>query len=67
MGLDDAIAPSLDRYAPLALAFGTDTARRTRLAAAIRARSAVLYEDEMPVRALEAFILSATLARPGEP
>lgn len=60
LGIEECVVPDLDRYADVALALGRDGARRTLLRNRIKAASPILYEDEMVVRAFEAFLWSVT-------
>ncbi len=69
MGIDDApIAPTIEDYAPLALALGRDAKRRHELREALKAAAKrELFEDDGAVRELEAFFEAAVAAaRRGE-
>lgn len=59
MGVFDCVAERLEDYAPLALAVGANPARRQALRQRLAQRSVVLYENDMTVRAMEAFFASA--------
>jgi len=63
MGIDDAVASSAADYARIAVALGTDRARRDALRERINERSAVLYEDENVVRELERVLKQAAELR----
>jgi predicted O-linked N-acetylglucosamine transferase (SPINDLY family) len=56
MRVEECVAPTLDSYADQALRLGRAPAERQRLRKLIGERSAILFEDELPVRALEAFL-----------
>ncbi|PKU25999.1 hypothetical protein [Telmatospirillum siberiense] len=56
LGIEDCIARDLDHYVEIALAIGRDRQRRDELSRRIAAASHVLYEDEMALRAFEAFL-----------
>lgn len=58
LGLDACIARDLDHYGDIALALGRNRSRREDLRRRIAAASPVLYEDEMTLRAFEAFLWS---------
>jgi protein O-GlcNAc transferase len=69
MGVEDApIAPTIEDYAPLALALGRDAERRHKLRETLKeAAKRELFEDEGAVRELEAFFEAAVAsARRGE-
>ncbi|MDR3438544.1 hypothetical protein [Telmatospirillum sp.] len=63
MGVTDCIATDIDSYVEIAIALGRDKAKRDALRQSIRERSRTLYEDDMVVRAFEAFAISTTLSR----
>jgi len=56
MGLEDTLAGSLDRYVEIATRLGLDPAWRAAVTEKTRARGAVIYDDETPIRDLEAFL-----------
>ena len=56
MGINDGIAASLDDYVEQAIALGLDPEKRNRLRRQINERSSVLFENDITVRALEAFL-----------
>ncbi len=60
MGLEETLAGSLDRYVEIAVRLGRDAAWRAAVTEKTRARSAVIYDDETPIRDLEAFLLRVT-------
>jgi predicted O-linked N-acetylglucosamine transferase (SPINDLY family) len=58
MGLTDLVATDLDDYARIAIDLGRRPDKRTLLRQAIALRSATLYQDDLVVRAFEAFAYS---------
>jgi predicted O-linked N-acetylglucosamine transferase (SPINDLY family) len=58
IGIMDCVAADLDAYVDLAISLGKDRKKRDALRQRIIENSAVLYEDEMAVRAFEAFLWS---------
>ncbi len=58
IGIMDCVAPDLESYVDIALMLGRDRQRRTDLRRRIAEASPVLYEDDMAVRAFEAFLWS---------
>lgn len=59
MGLSDCVARDPDNYVEIAVALGRDPAARAALRDKIRTRSACLFEDDLVVRAFEAFAAAA--------
>ena len=59
MGEMSLVAADEDEYVRLALALGTDGDARQAARRSILASNAVLYDDEAPVRELEAFLIQA--------
>jgi predicted O-linked N-acetylglucosamine transferase (SPINDLY family) len=66
MGLDDTLAGSLDQDVEIATHLGLDEAWRPTMTEKMRARSAVIYDDEAPIRDLEAFLSRVTNPAPGD-
>jgi protein O-GlcNAc transferase len=64
MGLADCIARDAEDYAEIAVRLGTDPIERARISAAIRERSAVLYDDPAGADAIAEFL--GNLPRAGE-
>lgn len=62
LGLDPFITHSLEEFVDKATLLGGDPGLRRRARAHIAAHKALLYRDEAPVRALEAFLIRATEA-----
>jgi len=63
LGITEApVASTLDSYAPLAVAYATDRARREALKRQLVERAAAAYRDELAVRELETFIEHAVAA-----
>jgi predicted O-linked N-acetylglucosamine transferase (SPINDLY family) len=58
IGIMDCIAADLDAYVDIAVTLGRDRQRRNDLGGRIAEASRVLYEDDMAVRAFEAFLWS---------
>lgn len=58
IGIMDCVAADLDAYVDIALTLGRDRQKRDDLRRRIMEASHVLYEDEMAVRAFEAFVWS---------
>jgi predicted O-linked N-acetylglucosamine transferase (SPINDLY family) len=56
MGVTETIAGSADDTVEIAVRLGRDPAWRARLAAEVRERSRLAFDDETPIRALEAFL-----------
>jgi predicted O-linked N-acetylglucosamine transferase (SPINDLY family) len=56
IGLDELVAPSDAAYVELAVALANDGDRRRQLRERLRSARQRLFEDDAPVRALEAFI-----------
>jgi predicted O-linked N-acetylglucosamine transferase (SPINDLY family) len=56
MGIADAVARDHDHYIELAIHLGTDANARSELRARIRTASAILYDNEDGVRAIENLI-----------
>jgi predicted O-linked N-acetylglucosamine transferase (SPINDLY family) len=56
MGIADAVARDHDHYIELARRFGADPLARSLLRARIRAASAILYDNEDGVRAMESLV-----------
>jgi predicted O-linked N-acetylglucosamine transferase (SPINDLY family) len=59
IGLDELVAPSDAAYVELAVALANDGDRRRQLRERLRSARQRLFEDDAPVRALEAFIARA--------
>jgi predicted O-linked N-acetylglucosamine transferase (SPINDLY family) len=59
MGLQELVAATEDDYVGLAVKLAQDTAYRDQIRARIGASRAGLYEDLVPIRALEAFLTGA--------
>jgi predicted O-linked N-acetylglucosamine transferase (SPINDLY family) len=59
MGLDELVVSSREAYVELALRVGSDPQYRDTLRHALARRSALIFDQEAPIRALEAFLLSA--------
>jgi protein O-GlcNAc transferase len=59
IGLRELIASSADEYAQIAITLGRDAAYRQRLRRQIEAQRRILYDDEAPIRAMEAFLSDA--------
>jgi predicted O-linked N-acetylglucosamine transferase (SPINDLY family) len=62
MGIDDGVARDEADYIDLAVALGTDPARRARVRERIHAASPVLYENRRVIREFERFFTEATAA-----
>jgi predicted O-linked N-acetylglucosamine transferase (SPINDLY family) len=62
LGLDELIAADVDDYVRIASRLCQDLTWRVRLAADIRERSGVLFDDPAPIDALEAFYREAASA-----
>jgi protein O-GlcNAc transferase len=63
LGIEDApVAAELDEYAPLAVAIGTDQARRSRLNRQLLSKAGTLYADRLALRELESFLQAAVAA-----
>jgi predicted O-linked N-acetylglucosamine transferase (SPINDLY family) len=58
IGIMDCVATDLDAYVDLAVTLGRDRQKRDRLRQRIAENSAILYKDDMAVRAFEAFLWS---------
>jgi protein O-GlcNAc transferase len=56
IGLDELVAPSDAAYVELAVALANDAGRRQKLRERLRGARGRLFEDDAPVRALEAFL-----------
>jgi predicted O-linked N-acetylglucosamine transferase (SPINDLY family) len=63
IGLDELVATSDAAYVDLAVALANDAPRRQRLRQRLRAARDRLFEDDAPIRALEAFLEQAAGAR----
>ena len=63
IGLDELVATSDAAYVDLAVALANDAPRRQRLRERLRAARERLFEDDAPIRALEAFLERAVGAR----
>lgn len=61
MDLPDCVAEDAGDYVRIALALGADPARRATVAAAIRERSPVVFDDRRVVHALTRFLLEVPL------
>ncbi len=59
MGLEELVVPTNEAYVELAIRVARDSAYRTGLRATIAERSARLFDQEAPLRALEDFLLSS--------
>jgi predicted O-linked N-acetylglucosamine transferase (SPINDLY family) len=59
IGLDELVATSDSAYVELAVALANDAGRRQDLRARLRSARERLFEDDAPVRALEAFLARA--------
>jgi predicted O-linked N-acetylglucosamine transferase (SPINDLY family) len=59
MELDELVAASANDYVDIASRIGRDAAYRRELRERIAGRRAILFNDEAPVRALEAFLAEA--------
>lgn len=60
MGCTETVAASEDGYVEIAVRLGRDDDWRAAVAARMRERRSRIYDDETPIRALEAFFLRAT-------
>ena len=65
IGLDELVAGSDEGYVELAVALASDAPRRQALRERIRTAREKLFEDDAPVRALEAFLERAVAAAAG--
>ena len=63
IGLDELVAPSDAAYVELAVALANDPRRRQELRERLRGARERLFEDDAPVRALEAFLVRAVDAK----
>ncbi|MBI3513239.1 MAG: tetratricopeptide repeat protein [Proteobacteria bacterium] len=59
MGLDDCVARDVADYVAIALRLGTDPVWRAEVSRRIQAASAVLYENDDTVQAIEDFLVAA--------
>jgi predicted O-linked N-acetylglucosamine transferase (SPINDLY family) len=59
IGLDELVATSDSAYVELAVALANDAGRRRDLRERLRSARERLFEDDAPVRALEAFLARA--------
>ncbi len=59
-GLTETVAGSGDDYVEIATRLGADEAWRAQCRAAVRAKAPRAFDDEAPIRALEAFFLRVT-------
>jgi predicted O-linked N-acetylglucosamine transferase (SPINDLY family) len=59
MGLEELVAPTEEAYVEIALRLGQDAPFGERMRAAVRERSAGLFDQEAPVRALEDVLLAS--------
>jgi predicted O-linked N-acetylglucosamine transferase (SPINDLY family) len=63
LGIIDApVASALDAYVPLAVAYATDRDRREALKQQLMERAPAIYQDDLAVRELEAFLEQAVAA-----
>lgn len=63
IGIMDCVASDLDAYVEIAVALGRDRQKRDDLRRRIREASRILYEDDMALRAFEAFLWSTATDR----
>jgi predicted O-linked N-acetylglucosamine transferase (SPINDLY family) len=56
MGLDEAIASTLDDYVKLAIRLGNDLTARMAMRKSVAERKERVYRDASAIRALEAFL-----------
>ena len=67
IGVEDTIAKDRDDYIRIAIRLGQDRAWREDVARCIHERKHLLYDNQLPVRALEAFFRFAVgAAKPGD-
>jgi predicted O-linked N-acetylglucosamine transferase (SPINDLY family) len=60
MGLTETVAATLEDYVEIAVRLGLDEAWRGQVRESTRERGPAIYDDETPIRALEAFLLRVT-------
>jgi predicted O-linked N-acetylglucosamine transferase (SPINDLY family) len=60
MGLAETVAATPEDYVEIAVRLGLDEAWRRQVRERTRDRGPAIYDDETPIRALEAFLLRVT-------